>query len=225
MSEPTLNKDDFWKLIQEAHTSKDQTDDEFLDTLQAALVKLGADNILRFQEIMNEYENLAYVPGLWEAANVIQDGCSDDGFTDFRAWLMAQGKDIYLAALADPDSLAELDLSCDRNTSRSILCRLERFFYVPYHVYQDLGRNDIYRDARTLPEDIVRDIRSEIHYAPGIETPKRTSEELEAALPRLCAKSGQAQEPEWAEHIYYEDMNWGCEWATKAAAPQSELKL
>ena len=26
-------------------------------------------------------------------------GCTDDGFIDFRNWLIAQGKDIYLAFL------------------------------------------------------------------------------------------------------------------------------
>ena len=48
--------------------------------------------------------------GLWTAASLMCDGCSDDGFTDFRAWLIAQGKDAYMSALADPDSLAELEV-------------------------------------------------------------------------------------------------------------------
>lgn len=40
------------------------------------------------------------------AAYVINGGCSDDGFIDFRSWLIAQGKAVYDAALADPESLA-----------------------------------------------------------------------------------------------------------------------
>jgi hypothetical protein len=37
---------------------------------------------------------------------VIEDGCSDDRFRDFRAYLMSLGREPYEAALRDPDSLA-----------------------------------------------------------------------------------------------------------------------
>ena len=61
----------------------------------------------RFDTMARVYMDLAYQYGLWTAANVMErGGCSDDGFMDFRAWLVAQGKEVYLAALADPDSLA-----------------------------------------------------------------------------------------------------------------------
>ena len=36
------------------------------------------------------------------------DGCSDNGFIDFRDWLIAQGLEVYMAALKDPDSLADI---------------------------------------------------------------------------------------------------------------------
>jgi hypothetical protein len=37
---------------------------------------------------------------------VIEDGCSDDCFRDFRAYLISLGRAPYEAALKDPDSLA-----------------------------------------------------------------------------------------------------------------------
>jgi len=43
---------------------------------------------------------------LWAAAYLIGGGCSDDGFIDFRAGLIAQGRDWYQKAAASPDSLA-----------------------------------------------------------------------------------------------------------------------
>jgi hypothetical protein len=36
---------------------------------------------------------------------LINGGMSDDGFTDFRYWLISRGRDVYERALADPDSL------------------------------------------------------------------------------------------------------------------------
>ena len=43
---------------------------------------------------------------LWGAAFVINGGCSDDGFDYFRGWLMLQGRDVWEAALREPESLA-----------------------------------------------------------------------------------------------------------------------
>jgi Protein of unknown function (DUF4240) len=50
----------------------------------------------------------AYTWELWGAAYVIEDGCSDDCFRDFRAYLISLGRDPYEAALKSPDSLAPL---------------------------------------------------------------------------------------------------------------------
>jgi hypothetical protein len=44
---------------------------------------------------------------LWGAAYLINGGCSDDGFDYFRGWLLSQGRAIWQATLADPDSLAD----------------------------------------------------------------------------------------------------------------------
>ncbi|MFI6699745.1 DUF4240 domain-containing protein [Streptomyces sp. NPDC050509] len=44
---------------------------------------------------------------MWAAAYLIGGGCSDDSFMDFRAGLIALGRDWYEKAAADPDSLAE----------------------------------------------------------------------------------------------------------------------
>lgn len=225
MSKATLTKDDFWKIIENAHASKDQTEDEYLDTLQAALVKLGPENIVRFQEFMDEYGSLAYVPGLWEAADVINGGCSSDGFINFRAWLMAQGKEVYLKALADPDSLAALDLPFDSEYTVPGLCSMESFLYVPSDAYAELGQDDLYNDTRILPEEVLKDIRSEIRYASSIVTPKLTKEEIEAALPRLCEKSPGSHEPGWANHVYSDTMKWGCDWAMKSGSPWYGPKL
>ena len=44
---------------------------------------------------------------LWAAAYMICGGCSDDGFRDFRAWLIAQGREVFKGAVPNPDSLAD----------------------------------------------------------------------------------------------------------------------
>ena len=104
-----INKDSFWKLIQSAKETCGQDMDAMMDFLKDRLVSMGPEQAQNFHDILHAYEDLADKFGLWDAAGVMKGyGCSDDGFIDFRAWLIAQGRDTYLSALADPDSLAEV---------------------------------------------------------------------------------------------------------------------
>lgn len=104
-----INKDTFWELIQSAKETCGQDMDAMMDFLKDRLVSMGPEQAQNFHDILHAYEDLADKFGLWDAAGVMKEyGCSDDGFIDFRAWLIAQGWDTYLSALADPDSLAEV---------------------------------------------------------------------------------------------------------------------
>ena len=77
--------------------------------LQDRLMSMGPEQAQAFHDILHIYEELADQYGLWDAASIMMEWCSDDGFIDFRAWLIAQGREVYLAALKDPDSLADVE--------------------------------------------------------------------------------------------------------------------
>lgn len=104
-----INKDTFWKLIQSAKETCGQNMDAMMDFLKDRLVSMGSEQAQNFHDIIHAYEDLADKYGLWDAAGIMKEyGCSDDGFIDFRAWIIAQGREVYFAALADPDSLADV---------------------------------------------------------------------------------------------------------------------
>jgi hypothetical protein len=63
----------------------------------------------------------AYTRSLWGAAYVMHGGCSDDSFSDFRATLISHGRTIYDAALADTESLADLNFGNEENIPTYIL--------------------------------------------------------------------------------------------------------
>jgi len=86
------------------------------------------------------YLNEAYTWDLWGAAYLINGGCSDDGFEYFRRWLVSRGRDIYAAALANPDSLANLD-----SGSRSFW-EFEKIYYVAVAVFKEKGGEGDVRD-------------------------------------------------------------------------------
>jgi hypothetical protein len=64
--------------------------------------------IAEFESIRHRLDERAYTRDLWGAAYVIEDGCSDDCFRDFRAYLISLGQGPYDKAFANPDSLARI---------------------------------------------------------------------------------------------------------------------
>ena len=106
-----MTADQFWKLIESTRPKKnpDQHVDKLIETLAAG----GEARVLDFFRWWFDFHGAAYRWGLWGAAYIMNGGCSDDGFTDFRSWLLLQGKAVYEAAMKDPESLAGLDVPMD----------------------------------------------------------------------------------------------------------------
>ncbi|MEV0567096.1 DUF4240 domain-containing protein [Dactylosporangium sp. NPDC050588] len=100
--------DDVWRLISAARA--DLGGSPSSDDVAAAVVRLlrswPAADIAAFEQPFDELVAVSYRAGLWAAAYVINGGASDDGFEYFRGWLIAQGRETFERALADPDSLA-----------------------------------------------------------------------------------------------------------------------
>jgi hypothetical protein len=96
----------FWQLIAETRQEAGGNTGDQSSLLQERLTKLPAEQIAAFGQIRHALDQQAYTWDLWGAAYVIEDGCSDDCFRDFRAYLISLGQGPYEAALRDPDSLA-----------------------------------------------------------------------------------------------------------------------
>jgi hypothetical protein len=101
-----LGADGFWRLISDTRTSAGADTARQSSLLQARLRRLPASQIAEFASIRHRLDERAYTWELWGAAYVIEDGCSDDCFRDFRAYLISLGQARYERALANPDSLA-----------------------------------------------------------------------------------------------------------------------
>ena len=105
-----MNKEQFWRIVDDVRSSADPRDQgAVLFALQEQLRKLPSAEIMEWQEIFQFYDDAAYRDELWAASGAMGAHCSDDGFMDFRSWLISQGRDVYMAALRDPESLAEVD--------------------------------------------------------------------------------------------------------------------
>ena len=175
-----INKESFWDLIHEAKNACGQDMDAMLAYLKDRLVSMGPTQAQNFHDIIHAYEDLADKFGLWDAAGIMKEyGCSDDGFIDFRAWLIAQGREVYFAALADPDSLADVVPYGD--------CRFEQLSYVGDYAYEQLTGKSAYDQTDWARyEMLLAELEQDIVYKGGIEFP-REGPELKQYLPRLCA--------------------------------------
>ena len=99
---------EFWTLINE-NVSRPLTIDAARGSLGAALTELSSEDVIAFCETYNEKMNSAYRWDLWGVAYLINGGCSDDSFMDFRASLILLGESVYEGALRDPESLMQLE--------------------------------------------------------------------------------------------------------------------
>ena len=106
----TVDRDWFWSIV-EASLSPDEA--EQLGKLTAGLASLSDQDLVDYIGLYKGIHQGLYVMRLWAAGYVVNGGCSDDGFIDFRAWLISRGQRITEDAVADPDSLAELNIELD----------------------------------------------------------------------------------------------------------------
>ncbi|MFI6357337.1 DUF4240 domain-containing protein [Streptomyces sp. NPDC050743] len=98
-----MDTDEFWRIIETARSSATPTDEALVELLSARPI----EEIFEFQKYFDEAHDAVYRWDMWAAAYLIQGGCSDDSFIDFRAGLIALGRDWYEKAARCPDSLAD----------------------------------------------------------------------------------------------------------------------
>lgn len=136
-----MNEQIFWDIVGAARTQAGDDIEARVDALEAALDVLSMAEIQDFQHQYDAMIRRAYRWDLWGAAYLMNEGCSDDGFRYFSDWLISEGKDTYEAALANPDSLAEI---ADQE-----YFELESFGYVALKVFEAKGGGELERDFST----------------------------------------------------------------------------
>ena len=162
----------FWKLIDQSRKDADGDLDEQYEIIVSKLSQYTIEEILEFDRIFYKYYVDSYTSDLWAAAYIINDGCSNDGFDYFRAWLISKGRKVYEDALKNPDSLA--DIISDKEYGE-----FEEFLYVANDAYSALTGEDDFYDR---PDRIT-------YLYPSIElTWHEDTEELRKMLPKLAEK-------------------------------------
>ena len=158
----------FWSIIDRVRAQADMQDEASVNQfLYTELIKLPQDELLGFDCVWQSYRNKANFPKMVAAACIINDGSSDDRFTDFRNWLIMQGYDAYRQALIDPDNLAVLNIpfrdtewmGCGNVAWYAYAGQKLRTYFEKAGIAAELHRR--YPTLLKLPDDLHRAIMQE----------------------------------------------------------------
>lgn len=176
-----ITPDTFWTLLAQAKNVCGNDQKAAAYWLTERLLELDPEQVLNFHSITHGYLELADKYGLWNAAILLQeDDCNNCGFEDFRVWLIYQGKETYLAALRDPDSLADL--------ADCVSFQFEALPYVGDMAHERLTGRTAYADiSPDAQKRLTSELKKGIVYGAGIEFPHEWSE-VASYLPRLTAQ-------------------------------------
>ena len=161
----------FWSLIEKTFEASKGNLSKQVELLTELLAQNSEDDIVDYKTILNDLMDKAYDAKLWDAAIVINCGCGNDSFADFRAWLIAHGKEVYEKALVDPEILVDL-VKMDEWADD------EEFLYVAEYAYKrKTGQEE-------LPAHVYRRERPELRGALWSEEARKKR------FPKLTAKFG-----------------------------------
>lgn len=173
----------FWDIIEAARTSAGHGK-PFHEALADHLANHNEQEVLEYQENFDEVHQTLYRWDLWAAAYLIGGGCSDDSFMDFRAGLIAQGRDWYQKAAASPDSLADHPaVAAARHRPWDNPLFYEEVNYAASYAFQRItGDEHAFYDAldsRGKPDHSIADMGEDFDFD--------DDQEMHRRLPRLAA--------------------------------------
>ncbi len=96
----------FWTFVESAREAAGDDVDDRVSGLELVLLNQHPDEVQEFQDKYDELLQRANRRDLWDAAWLMNGGCTDAGFHHFRDWLISEGEQVFEAALADSQSLA-----------------------------------------------------------------------------------------------------------------------
>src|SRR5680860_1039140 len=116
-----METDEFWALIDAARDGANGDPERQVELLTQSLGRLAADDIVSFDATFRATRAHGYTWDLWAVGYLAAGGMSDDAFTDFRAYLIGRGREVWERAVEDADSVTgDLDWGPDGNPDEAI---------------------------------------------------------------------------------------------------------
>ena len=177
-----MNKEMFWQLIDESREACKDNIKGMAKYLEGRLSGLSLDEVKSYCGIFDTYHRAAGLDGVASVGNLMNhEMLTDDGFTDFRNWLIAQGKEIYLETMKNPEILAE-----KAGEPIEGWYEFELLGYAGMRIVEQMT-GDFKQSFVQLTDEESRDILDEIVY--GEYADKQLSvEELQSRFPKFAER-------------------------------------
>ncbi|OCA81963.1 DUF4240 domain-containing protein [Pseudobacillus wudalianchiensis] len=133
IKESSMTEEQFWALLEKCKEKGEEADEQ-MEWLVAQLSKKSIKDIVMFDSIFNQHYHKSYTSDLWAAAYIVMGGCSDDCFDYFRAWLLYLGKELYEAAIENPETLLPYFKILEEQEE---IPQLEELLYVASQAYEE----------------------------------------------------------------------------------------
>jgi len=195
-----MDTNQFWQITQSTLNTTNDSNSKH-QALVETLSLMEVMDISHWYQIANLYRICSFKEKLWGAARILCYGYSDGVFDYFLGWLVAQGKEVFLSALKEPDSLADVEaikeyaktMKMGRGYSNlGEHLHFETIVDAAIEAYQkktESNKDLLELKEYALPNTTILAIKSEIKYAKDIDAVWYTHEKgvfgLENLLPRL----------------------------------------
>ena len=101
-----MRTDDFWAVIDRATEQRPASPAEVAERAVADLATCDPEEIVAWGRHLDKVLVASGTEDLWAAAYLINGGCTEEGFDNFRGWLVAHGRAAVAGAVRSPDALA-----------------------------------------------------------------------------------------------------------------------
>ncbi len=126
-----MKAEQFWEIIAEINAkAPDGSQEAMLRQAKKALEKLTLEELIAYDQIFQVYHSASFRQYLLVASTALGATCSEESFMHFRSWLISRGKQVYMDALRDPQSLSKVIRKEEK-------LNFEAFAYVATDVYTE----------------------------------------------------------------------------------------
>jgi hypothetical protein len=167
----SADEKNFWEAVEDARARGGGDPEAMAEVLQSRFADADDQTLRQFQGNLIDASTRLYTWQHWNAAEMICRFTSDDVFTDWRSWVIAQGRETFTRVAENPDNLADvsgLSESCEAGGE---------FFGAAVHL--------IYFN-RHGPDDETFPILMPIESPSGKQL--TNPEDIRRAMPRLAAR-------------------------------------
>lgn len=170
-----MDETQYWAIVDAA--AKQNLNEAAHETyLINELKKLSLEEIAGFRMRTDKLLYDTYTTEMWAVADLLNGGSSDDGFEYFRLWLISRGKNVYYAAVKNPDSLI------NEVQEDGYIYEFEMFWYVALEAFEQKTGKELYDHI-----DYDKFTTHEGKYS-AIDTEKMSEAYLKKTCPKLYAK-------------------------------------